>query len=175
MQASTSSTRVGTIAGSVVSLLAALALSACATSPFAPPVTPGAPRADVISRMGQPQRVVPLPQGGERLQYSEQPIGHRAYMADIDPSGRVIGFAQVLTEQNFNRIQPGWTAADVEREFGRPAWVDRVASWNGPVMTYRWRDTVNTNMFYYVYLDPAGVVRRAHPGIEFINSPNDKN
>jgi hypothetical protein len=42
-----------------------------------------------------------------------------------------------------------------------------VASWNGPVMTYRWRDAQGANMFYWVYLDPQGVVRRAHPGMEF--------
>ena len=28
-------------------------------------------------------------------------------------------------------------------------------------------------MFYWVYLDPQGVVRRAHPGMEFVNAPND--
>jgi hypothetical protein len=25
-------------------------------------------------------------------------------------------------------------------------------------------------MFYWVYLDPQGVVRRAHPGMEFLNA-----
>ena len=31
-------------------------------------------------------------------------------------------------------------------------------------------------MFYWVYLDPQGnVVQRAHPGMEFINAPNDRN
>lgn len=63
---------------------------------------------------------------------------------------------------------PGeWTRADVEREFGPPARIDAVASWNGPVMTYRWRDVQGADMFYWVYLDPQGVVRRAHPGMEF--------
>ena len=75
---------------------------------------------------------------------------------------------QVLTENEFNRIVPGqWTRADVEREFGPPARVDGVASWNGPILTYRWRDLQGANMFYWVYLDPEGVVRRAHPGMEF--------
>jgi hypothetical protein len=34
-------------------------------------------------------------------------------------------------------------------------------------MTYRWRDVQGANMFYWVYLDPQGIVRRAHPGMEF--------
>ncbi|RYF42786.1 MAG: hypothetical protein EOO25_05480 [Comamonadaceae bacterium] len=72
-----------------------------------------------------------------------------------------------LTERDFQRIVPGqWTGADVQREFGRPAGVDRVASWNGPVLTYRWRDRQGADMFYWIYLDPQGVVQRAHPGME---------
>ena len=76
----------------------------------------------------------------------------------------------VLRERNeadFHRIVPGeWTWADIEREFGPPARIDAVASWNGPVWTYRWRDLANADMFYWVYLDPQGIVRRAHPGME---------
>jgi hypothetical protein len=158
-------------------LVAALVslLAACAGNPFAGfDIAPGTPRDAVIARMGQPYRVVRLP-GGERLQYSMQPYGRIAWMVDLDASGRVTQARQVLTEGNFHRIEPGkWTREDVEREFGRPAWVDGVASWNGPVMTYRWRDIANSDMFYYVYLDPQGVVRRAHPGMEFINAPDDR-
>ena len=96
-------------------------------------------------------------------------------MVDTDASGRVIGSYQALFEANFNRIEVGkWTRADVEREFGPPALVDRVASWNGPIMTYRWRDLGRNPMFYWVYLDPQGVVGRAHPGMEMVNSPNDQ-
>jgi hypothetical protein len=111
---------------------------------------------------------------GERLQYSMQPFGHHAWMVDLDAAGRVVQARQVLTENNFHRIEPGkWTRDDVEREFGRPAWVDGVASWRGPIMTYRWRDLARADMFYWVYLDERNVVRRAHPGIEFFNAPND--
>ena len=30
-------------------------------------------------------------------------------------------------------------------------------------------------MFYFIFLDPDNVVQRVHPGIEFINAPNDRN
>jgi hypothetical protein len=151
-------------------------LAGCAGNPFGGyDIPPGTPREAVVARMGAPYRVVRLP-AGERLQYSLQPYGQFAWMVDLDTAGRVTQTRQVLTEGNFHRIEPDkWTREDVEREFGRPAWVDGVASWNGPVMTYRWRDTANSDMFYYVYLDPQGVVRRAHPGMEFINAPNDRN
>jgi hypothetical protein len=149
----------------------AAVLSACAVNPFnAYGVEPGASREAVIGRLGQPTRVVRLP-SGERLQYSLQPFGQYAWMVDLDASGRVVRSRQVLTAADFNRIELGrWTRDDVEREFGPPAMVDGVASWNGPIMTYRWTD--GSDMFYYVYLDPANVVRRAHPGMEFHNAPD---
>jgi hypothetical protein len=153
---------------SLSSLAAPLLLVACA-SPFGgASIAPGTPRDHVIARMGQPTRVVLLGNGAQRLQYSLQPAGQYAWMVDLDAAGRVTSARQVLNERDFNRIVPGeWTRADVEREFGPPARVDEVASWNGPVMTYRWRDVQGADMFYWVYLDPQGVVRRAHPGMEF--------
>ena len=51
--------------------------------------------------------------------------------------------------------------------------IDGVSSWRGPIYTYRWYQ--DGDMFYWVYLDPQGVVRRAHPGIEHVNAPNDRN
>ena len=150
------------------SFTAALILAGCAAPFGATGFPPGTPSDVVLARMGQPTRVVPLPNGAQRLQYSLQPAGQYAWMVDVDAGGKVIGARQVLTERDFHRIVPGaWTRADVEREFGPPARVDQVASWNGPVMTYRWKDLQNADMFYWVYLDPQGVVRRAHPGMEF--------
>lgn len=153
------------------SVLLAL-LAACANHPTnAWNITAGASRQEVLARAGQPLRVVPLAGGGERLQYSLQPMGHYAFMVDLDAAGRVVRSRQVLTLAEFHRIdQDKWTRADVEREFGPPARVDRVTSWNGEILTYRWKEG-NEPMFYWVYLDPQGVVRRAHPGVEFINAP----
>jgi len=154
---------------------AVLLLAACAGPWSTMNIPPGTPGAEVMAHAGRPTRIVPLPNGGQRLQYSLQPLGREAYMVDTDASGRVVASYQALNEANFNRIEPGkWTRADVEREFGPPAWVDGVASWNGPIYTYRWRDLARSDMFYWVYFDPQGVAQRAHPGMEFFNSPNDR-
>ncbi len=140
---------------------AALVLGGCAVYD----VAPGVSREAVVQRLGQPQRVVRLADG-ERLQYSQQPAGQHAWMIDVDAQGRVVRSRQVLNEADFNRIQLGqWTREDVEREFGRPAKVDGVASWEGPILTYRWK-SADQDMFYWVYLDRRNVVRRAHPGME---------
>jgi hypothetical protein len=152
----------------VHALAVALLLSGCASPWGGASIAPGTPREDVIARMGHPTRVVALPDGTQRLQYSLQPAGQFAWMVDLDASGRVTSARQVLNQLDFQRIVPDqWTRADVEREFGPPARVDGVASWTGSVMTYRWRDVQGADMFYWVYLDPQGVVRRAHPGMEF--------
>ena len=154
-------------------LLAAslLWLSACAFHPFSA-VTPGMSREEVIARMGRPSAIVPLKQG-TRLQYSGQPTGQFAFMVDLDAAGRVLSARQVLNARDFARIEPGkWTRDDVLREFGPPARVDRVASWQGDVLTYRWYDL--QDLFYWVYLDGNQVVQKAHPGMEYVNAPNDR-
>lgn len=151
----------------------ALLLAACAHPWNTANVAPGTPRDQVLAQAGQPTAVVALPGGGQRLQYSLQPVGQHAFMVDLDPSGRVVSSRQVLTEAEFNRIEPDrWTLQDVLREFGPPARVDGVSSFHGQVLTYRWRDRVNTDMFYWVYVDPQGVVRRAHPGMEQRRDPD---
>jgi hypothetical protein len=154
-----------------VAAMVASLLSGCAANPFhGYDIAAGTPREAVIARMGSPTRSVRTPTG-ERLQYSLQPLGQYAWMVDLEASGKVVQSRQVLTANDFLRIEPGkWTREDVEREFGPPAQVDRVASWPGPVMTYRWTD--GSDMLYWVYLDERGIVRRAHPGMEFHNAPD---
>ena len=156
-------------------LLGALALTALLAGCAGPwqigRLAPGTPRDAVLASMGQPTRTVRLLDGGERLQYSGQPLGQQAWMVDLDASGRLVRARQVLTAADFHRIvENQWTRADVEREFGPPAMIERVASWNGPILTYRWND--GEDMFYWIYLDGADVVRRAHPGMEFRNRPD---
>lgn len=146
-------------------------LGGCALRPFSA-VQPGMSQGDVVARLGPPGAVVAIPQG-TRLQYSGQPTGQFAFMVDLDASGRVLSVRQVLNARDFARIEPGkWTRDDVLREFGRPTRVDRVASWPGDILTYRWYDL--QDLFYWVYLDSNQVVQKAHPGMEFVNAPDDR-
>jgi hypothetical protein len=150
-------------------------LAGCASTMNAWDLAPGTPRDQVVARAGAPTAVVALPGGGQRLQYSMQPFGHDVFMVDLDTAGRVVRSRNVMRPAEFHRIEPGkWTRDDVLREFGRPAWVDQVQSWRGNVFTYRWKEG-HDPMFYWVYFDPQGVVQRAHPGMEFINAPNERN
>ena len=142
-------------------VMAVLALGACAFNT----VQPGMSRDDVVTHMGQPSRVLPL-DTGTRLQYSRQPAGRQVYNVDLDASGRVLQVRQMLVAQEFARIALNqWTREDVERAFGPPASIDRVANWPGDIMTYRWYDV--EDMFYWVYLDQNNVVRRTGQGVEY--------
>ncbi|MBC7547348.1 MAG: hypothetical protein H7224_01705 [Polaromonas sp.] len=149
-------------------VLGAIWLAGCALVP----IQPGATRAEVLAKYGTPSAEVVLPVG-TRLQYSYQPAGQSAWMVDLDAAGRVVSAKEVLTLNEFFKIGLGrWTRADVQREFGRPATVNRVASWPGDVMVYRWLDA-NTPMFFWVYLDGDNVVQRTGQGFDLPVKEND--
>jgi hypothetical protein len=140
-----------------------LALLGCAVEM----VPLGTAQSDVIAKYGAPTRVVPIATG-TRLQYSRQPAGRTAVMVDLDAAGRVASVRQVLNETDFARIVVGqWTRDIAEREFGRPSFVNHVASWKGDILTYRWFDLGRTEMFYYIYLDPNNTVQQVGQGMEF--------
>jgi hypothetical protein len=154
---------------------AAVLLAGCAHPWNSMNVPPGASRDEVIAHAGPPVGVYPLAGGGQRLQYTLMPLGYYAFMVDLDPSGRVVSTRQVMTPREFHRIENDrWTRDDVLREFGPPARIDGVGSWVGPIFTYRWYEQGQGPMFWYVYMDPQGVVRRAHPGIDHINGPAER-
>lgn len=136
------------------------------------PVQPGMSQAEVVSRMGTPSRTVPLA-SGSRMQYSGQPANPSVVMVDLDASGKVTAARQVMALAAFSKIVPGsWNRDDVEREFGPPALVDRVASWQGDIMTYRWLD-LDQRMQFWVYLDSANRVQRVGQGMEIPARFND--
>lgn len=145
-----------------LSLAASALMAGCALTG----VQPGMSREEVMARYGTPSRILPL-ESGTQLQYSRQPAGQSVVIVDLDAAGKVVAARQVLTPGEFSKIQPGqWTRDDVERMFGRPASVDRVASWPGDILTYRWRENNLQDMFFWVYLDAKGVVQRTGQGME---------
>jgi len=118
----------------------------------------GALRAEVVARLGPPTASFPLP-SGERLLYSELPAGFAAYNLDFDASGRLVRNEQVLTQARFENLPVGvWTTADVQRTFGAPLRVERVARFEGDIWTYRFRQNSDLRLAH-VHLDRQGVVQ----------------
>ena len=141
--------------------LVAAALGGCAGEPTRLPA--GVSRAEAVSRLGEPTGAYPLPGGGERLQYSRAPAGFEVNNVDLDASGHVVSVRQELDDAMFDRtVQPGvWRVADVLRTYGHPFEITQVSSFNGAVWTWRYK-SLNTPRLFYIYIDPAGVVRRYH-------------
>ena len=144
----------------------ALALSACA--PLirqAPPV--GAPLAEVTAKLGQPNAVYPDPAGGQVLEYRGQPMGQFQHMARIGADGTLLSYEQVLTDENFARIEIGrWNRDDVLRHFGRPAEVVRSRLEEGEIWSYRYKEKGIWNSLMNVDFNARGTVLRV------FNSPD---
>lgn len=161
--------RINTSRSVTSAAFAALLLGGCAVKQ----VVPGMTRAEVIAQYGNPSREVPLANSASvsRLQYSFQPNGQKALMVDLDATGKVVSSRQVMQSAEFARIGINqWSRADVERELGLSATIDRVASWKGDIMTYYWKDA-SQDMYFYVYLDSANIVQRTGQGMDFRKEP----
>lgn len=136
---------------------AALVLAGCAGVPQWEKL--GALRVDVINRLGSPTAIYSLP-SGERLQYSQQPAGTQVHNLDFDATGHLLSVDQALEPEKFNRIVPDqWSAADVARLFGKPAQIERVASFKGDIWTYRYQD-ISGYRRLHIFLDASGRVRK---------------
>ncbi|MFZ4287236.1 hypothetical protein [Variovorax sp. HJSM1_2] len=146
--------------------LVALSLVGCGSFP----VAEGLSREQVLSEHGKP--TAELTRGTTtRMQYSGQPFGQFAWMVDLEPTGRVARSYQALTLNEFSRIDISGTTTtdDILWAYGRPASVDHVSSWQGDVWTYRWNN--GWDMFFWIYFDPAGIVRRTQQGQDMLNVP----
>jgi len=125
----------------------------------------GVTRAEALQRLGTPTAIYPMPNGYERLQYSRAPSGYEVNNVDIDATGHVYEVRQELSDDLFDStVKTGvWHVDDVLRTYGRPFQIDRVTSFDGVIWTWRYR-SMNTPRFFYIYIDPAGVVQRYHTG-----------
>jgi len=122
--------------------------------------TAGVSAATLQARLGQPSGVYPLPNGGQRLQYSQMPAGSQVWNYDFDNAGRLVNQDQALRYANFNLIVLGQTRQEeIMRNFGRPMRVVRVARFDGPIWDYKFND-INNPRIISIHIDPAGVVQR---------------
>jgi len=152
----------------------ALVLGGCANMTDVPP---GTPVAAVYSQFGQPTTVCDRPDGGQRVVWSQQPMGQYAWGTDVAPDGRVGPIEPVLTNASFARLREGhWTPEAVRCAFGPPAFIDAVGtpSVRQIVWNYRYREADVWNSLMYVYMGPDGrAVTRFHPGPDPMYEPRD--
>jgi outer membrane protein assembly factor BamE (lipoprotein component of BamABCDE complex) len=93
--------------------------------------------ADVREKFGEPEAVWDGPDGAQIYEYNRQPAGHRNYMITIGPDGRMASLRQVLTPENFARVQPGMDMTEVRKMLGKPMKITRYEL--KQEMHYDWR------------------------------------
>lgn len=121
-------------------LLLCLSLLLPACSSYAPPGTlAGMSRDELVAQMGPPDMERRV-DAGTRLEFPRGPYGQHTWFVYFDAAGRAIRAEQVLTEQNFNRIQPGMAQDDVRQLLGRPSEVQGLARARGMVWSYRYEN-----------------------------------
>jgi hypothetical protein len=96
----------------------------------------GLNKASVIQRLGKPQREK-IATDGERWDYSRGADGLNTYFVFLDSDGKVSRVEQVLSETNFNRVQPGMTQAEVIDIIGDPPKRHLIGRDRGYVWSYR--------------------------------------
>jgi hypothetical protein len=135
-----------------------LLLGGCA-SPVS--IVPGTPAAQIVATLGQPTARYALPGGGQRMQYSQQPMGRRVYNVDLDAQGRAVHVEQALDEALFpQRIAADhWKRDDVLREYGPPMRTMTVHNFDGQIWIWRYDDVIAGPRLLYIDVDRGGIVR----------------
>ena len=118
-----------------------------------------ATEADVRARFGTPENIWDAPDG-RVLEYNRQPQGQKNYMITIGADGRMSALRQVLTPQNFAKVQPGMAMEDLRKMLGKPAKVTPYPLKRETEWDWRWVQPPDTPMVFTVVLnDDQRVVR----------------
>lgn len=121
-------------------MLCSSLLLAC--SSYGPPEgLTGMRQDEVVARMGPPDMTRQI-DTGSRLEFVRGPLGKQTWFVYFDAAGRAIRAEQVLTEQNFNRIQVGMTQDAVRQLLGKPNEVQVLGRGRGAVWSYRYENYV---------------------------------
>ena len=119
---------------------------------------------DVRDRFGVPDNVWDVGGGVRTFEYNRQPAGQTNYMIDIGADGRLVAVRQVLTPENFARIQVGMDMAEVRRLLGKPAKVTPFDLKQEIHHDWRYLDGPNTAMMFTVVTDRGLRVLRTQSG-----------
>ena len=128
-----------------IALLASLLLAACDPQAISELEEGVSTEADVRERFGAPEAVWDGAGGEQIYEYNRQPAGHTNYMITIGADGKMSALRQVLTPQNFARIEPGMPMEDVRRMLGKPMKVTTYALKRQTHYDWRYQDGPNTS------------------------------
>ena len=114
---------------------------------------------EVRERLGVPAAEWPNGDGSVTWEYPRGPEGTRCWMLTLSDRGVLQKVEQALTEENFARIQKGWSAEQVRRLLGKPA--GEVKFPQKPEVVWDWRIdpvTAGNRAWFHVHFSLDGVV-----------------
>lgn len=116
--------------------------------------------AEVRGVMGQPDSVREESGGGRTLEYPKGPQGVRTWMFRIGADGKLADYQQVLTDDNFDKIQKGMTREEVRIMLGRPRTVVPFARKKEEVWDWKYLHVHEERLFNVHFdMDTGKVVR----------------
>ena len=114
---------------------------------------------EVRERLGPPVAEWPNTDGSVTWEYPRGPEGTRCWMLTLNQAGVLQKIEQALTEENFARIEKGWSAAQVRRLLGKPA--SEVKFPLKPEVVWDWRidpSITGNRAFFHVHFSLDGFV-----------------
>ncbi|WP_225783902.1 outer membrane protein assembly factor BamE [Xenophilus sp. Marseille-Q4582] len=120
--------------------------------------------ADVRARFGEPEAIWDAAPGsppGRVFEYNRQPAGQKNYMITIGPDGKMAALRQVLTPENFARVQPGMAMEDLRKLLGKPAKVTPYSLKRETEWEWRWVQPPNQDMVFTAVLNEQQYVVRS--------------
>jgi outer membrane protein assembly factor BamE (lipoprotein component of BamABCDE complex) len=115
---------------------------------------------DVRKLFGTPESVRTVG-GGKGLVYPLGPEGAHTLLIKIGADGKYQGREDLLTRQNFGRIQPGQGQADVLAILGRPGREQEYKLKRETAWEWRFNDGAETRMFVVMFNAAGQVVSTA--------------
>lgn len=145
--------------GALVPLTLALSLAMVGCAALPPkPEDVGTQISTFTDKYGSPSAIIEGP-SGRRLVYRTGPFGEETYFVDADPNGLVKVWQQVLTEENFKKIQPNMPAQAVYDLLGPCSDTFSLARNRGSVCSYRYHSPFC--QWFSIEITAEGFVRSA--------------
>ena len=159
-------------AAAAITTLALLAAAGCDPQRISE-LQPGvSTEADVRDRFGVPENTWNEADGSRTFEYNRQPAGQVNYMIAIGADGKLIAVHQVLTPENFARVQPGMGMDEVRRLLGKPAKTTRFDLTGETHVDWRFMEDANTRKVFTAITKGDGKVLRTQFGPDPLSSEN---
>ncbi|MBL8518513.1 MAG: outer membrane protein assembly factor BamE [Betaproteobacteria bacterium] len=128
-------------------------LSGCAAN-----IRNDATPADVTAALGSPKEIFKLKDGSSSWEYPTSPLGLTTTLARFDAEGKLLFVSQVLTDENFHRIQNGMSEEAVRATVGPPWRKVPFERLQQTAWDYLYRDTWGYRVEFSVLFNPSGEV-----------------